>query len=424
MDVHVQRVFPITYEMVAKAYQKVKQGGKATGVDGESWEAFQEKGVEKQLYIIWNRMSSGSYFPQPVREKEIPKSNGKKRKLGIPTLRDRIAQEVVKAYMEKKVDHQFHENSYGYRPLKSSHDALDEVRKNCLEKDWVVDMDISKFFDEIDHALMLKAVAHVFEESWIIMYVKRWLEMKIEREDGSQYDRGSKGTPQGGVISPLLANLFLHYALDLWLTQHYPSIRFVRYADDIVLHCEKKEVAEQALQAVKARLESLGLKLNEEKTRVVYCKDYLRTEEHPNVQFGFLGYSFQPRAVQSIKQPGTQFTAFLPEISRDNQLKIRSSIRDSINWRNTTQSLSDIANELNAKLRGWINYFGRYGKRNLRGTMTYLDIRLTQWLARRHKCGYRHAGHILATHVRTTPRLFYHWQCRYTLFVKELTRAV
>ena len=424
MDVHVQRTVPITYEMVAKAYQKVKQGGKAVGVDGESWKAFQEKGVEKQLYIIWNRMSSGSYFPQAVREKEIPKANGKKRKLGIPTLRDRIAQEVVKTYMEKKVDHEFHENSYGYRPMKSSHEALDEVRKNCLAQDWVVDMDISKFFDEIDHELMLKAVSHVFKETWIMIYVRRWLEMKIEREDGSQYDRGGKGTPQGGVISPLLANLFLHYALDLWLTQHFPMIRFVRYADDIVLHCAKREDAEQALQAVKTRFEKLGLKLNEEKTRVVYCKDYSRQEEYPHVQFGFLGYSFQPRAAQSSRQPGTKFTAFLPEISRDNKFKIRSTIRDSINWRNTTQSLSDIANELNTKLRGWINYFGRYGKRNLRQTMTYLDMKLTKWLARRHKCGYRLAGDILANQTRITPRLFYHWQTGYTLFVKQLTRAV
>jgi len=227
MDVHVQRTVPISYEMVAKAYQKVKQGGKASGIDGESWKAFQEKGVEKQLYIIWNRLSSGSYFPAAVKEVEIPKKNCKKRKLGIPTLRDRIAQEVVKSYMEKKIDHQFHEHSYGYRPLKSSHDALDQVRRNCLEKDWVVDLDISKFFDEIDHELMLKAVGFLHEERWIHIYVKRWLEMKIERADGKQYDRNGKGTPQGGVISPLLSNLFLHYALDMWLTRHYSSIKFV-----------------------------------------------------------------------------------------------------------------------------------------------------------------------------------------------------
>lgn len=417
MDVHVPRTVPITYEMVARAYQKVKQGGKATGVDGESWKAFEEKGVEKQLYVIWNRMSSGSYFPQAVREKEIPKSNGKKRKLGIPTLRDRIAQEVVRAYMEKTVEHQFHQDSYGYRPLKSSHDALDEVRKNCLEKDWVIDMDLAKFFDEIDHELMLKAVTHVFEERWVHIYVKRWLEMKIEREDGSQYDRGGKGTPQGGVISPLLANLFLHYALDLWLTQQFPLIRFVRYADDIVLHCNSKLEAESVLQVVKDRLNSLKLKVNEEKTRIVYCKDYTRRESHDAVQFGFLGYSFQPRVIQSQRNPGTSFLSFTPEISRENQTRVRSSIREAVNWRNTTLDLETIATILNPKLRGWISYYGRYGKRRLRLLMLYVDSRVIRWLMRRHRCGYRRACELLSAQCRRHPRLFYHWHCGYTLFV-------
>lgn len=423
MDVHVRRTVPITYEMVAKAYQKVRQGGKASGVDGESWKTFEEKGIEKQLYVIWNRMSSGSYYPQAVREKEIPKKDGKKRKLGIPTLKDRIAQEVVKSYMEKRVDFQFHENSYGYRPLKSSHDALDEVRKNCLKRDWVVDMDIAKFFDEIDHALLLKAVEKVFEEKWIRMYVKRWLEMKIEREDGSQYDRAGKGTPQGGVISPLLANLFLHYALDMWLTQRYPWIKFVRYADDIVLHCTSQQDAEKILAVVRERLASLGLYLNESKTHIVYCKDYARKKDFPKVQFGFLGYSFQPRPVKSIWKPGTKFTAFLPEISKENQAKIRGSIRELAPWSNTTVELADIANALNARLRGWINYFGRYGKRNLRKTLIYLDRKLLKWLTRRHKFGRRQAGNLLADYSRRYPRLFYHWEVGLSLFVSRINTS-
>jgi RNA-directed DNA polymerase len=424
MDVHVQRTVPITYEMVAKAYQKVRQGGKASGVDGESWKAFAEKGVEKQLYVIWNRLASGSYHPQAVREVEIPKKNGKKRKLGIPTLRDRIAQEVVKSYMEKKLDHRFHENSYGYRPMKSSHDALEEVRVNCLAKDWVVDLDISQFFDTIDHTLMLQAVEWVQEERWVQVYVKRWLEMKIERADGSQYDRGGQGTPQGGVISPLLANLFLHFALDIWLSKHYPMIVFVRYADDIVLHCESNSQAEAILQAIRLRLEEVKLKLNEEKSRIVYCKDYRRNENHSNVQFGFLGFSFQPRKAQSIRQPGTSFTAFTGEISSDNQLKIRSTIREEINWRNTTQTLEDIAIILDAKIRGWINYFGCFGKNRLRHTLIYLDMKLVKWLGRKHKCGQRAATLQLLTYQRQTPKLFSHWQQRYCLNVNELTRAV
>lgn len=424
MDVHVQRTVPITYEMVAKAYQKVKQGGKASGVDGESWKAFAEKGVEKQLYVIWNRLASGSYHPQAVREVEIPKKNGKKRKLGIPTLRDRIAQEVVKSYMEKKLDHQFHTNSYGYRPMKSSHEALEEVRINCLAKDWVVDLDISQFFDTIDHRLMLQAVEWVEDERWVQVYIKRWLEMKIERADGSQYDRGGQGTPQGGVISPLLANLFLHFALDMWLSKHYPMIAFVRYADDIVLHCENKSQAEAMLQAVRHRLEELKLELNEEKSRIVYCKDYRRNEHHSNVQFGFLGFSFQPRQAQSIRKSGTSFTAYAGEISRDNQLKIRGIIREEINWRNTTQTLQDIATILDAKIRGWINYFGCFGKKRLRQTLIYLDMKLAKWLGRKHKYGKRAAISQLLTYQRQFPKMFYHWQQRYCLNVNELARAV
>ena len=424
MDVHVRRTVPISYEMVGKAYQKVKRGGKSAGIDQESWEQFEAKGVEKQLYVIWNRLSSGSYYPQAVREVEIPKKNGKKRKLGIPTLRDRIAQEVVKHYLERKIDEKFHENSYGYRPMKSSHEAIEQVHKNCLEQDWVIDMDISKFFDEIDHELLLKGLEAMHDEKWVKMYVKRWLEMKIVKADGSQYDRGGKGTPQGGVISPLLSNLFLHFGLDQWLSHHYPTIRFVRYADDVVIHCPTKELAEEVLTAVRQRLEQVKLSLNEEKTKIVYCKDYRRKEEHKHVQFGFLGFSFQPRPVQSTQQAGTTFTAFTAEISRENQLKIRTSIRDEINWRNTTQDLHQIAEKLNAKLRGWINYFGLYRQKSLRRAMIYLDMRLIKWLQRKHKVGLRKATHVLATAQVQHPLLFYHWQKRYCVNVNKITRAV
>jgi group II intron reverse transcriptase/maturase len=414
MDVHVQRTVPISYEMVAKAYQKVKQGGKSAGVDGQSWHSFAEAGVEKQLYKIWNRLSSGSYFPQAVLEKEIPKKNGKKRKLGIPTLSDRIAQEVIRHYMEIRVDHLFHEHSYGYRPVKSSHEALKVVRQNTLERDWVVDLDITQFFDEIDHELMMRAIGAIFTERWISVYVERWLKMKIEGADGTQYDRGTKGTPQGGVISPLLANMFLHFGLDMWLTKHFPSVRFVRYADDIVLHCESKEEAEQVLQAIKTRLEEIHLRINEEKTKIVYCQDYARKDQHEHVQFGFLGFSFQPRAVQDKHTPGTSYTGFTGEISRENQVKIRAVIRESIAWRNTTMTLSDIALLLNKKLCGWIHYFSLFGKRQLRRTLLYVDVRLIKWLRRRHKIGHRRVYALYQSVYQSTPRLFYHWQCGYS----------
>jgi group II intron reverse transcriptase/maturase len=412
MDVHVQRTVPISYEMVAKAYQKVKQGGKSAGVDGQSWHSFAEAGVEKQLYKIWNRLSSGSYFPQAVLEKEIPKKNGKKRKLGIPTLNDRIAQEVIRHYMETRVDHLFHEQSYGYRPMKSSHEALKVVRQNTLERAWVIDLDIAQFFDELDHELMLKAVGAIFTERWISIYVERWLTMKIEKIDGTQYDRG-KGTPQGGVISPLLANMFLHFGIDMWLNKNFPSLHFVRYADDIVIHCDSKEEAEQVLQAVKLRLEEIHLRINEEKTKIVYCKDYARTATHEHVQFGFLGFSFQPRALPSKHHPGTSYTGFTGAISRENQVEIRAVIRDSIPWRNTTLTLPDIALVLNEKLRGWIHYFSLFGKRPLRRTLLYLDMRLIKWFRRRHKVGYLRAYALYQNVYQATPRLFYHWQCGY-----------
>lgn len=424
MDVHVRRTVPISYEMVARAYQKVRKGGKTPGVDEESWEEFASKGVEKQLYVVWNRLSSGSYYPQAVKELEILKKDGTPRKLGIPTMRDRIAQEVVREYMEKRIDQKFHDNSYGYRPLKSSHAAIAEVRKNVLEKDWVIDMDISKFFDEIDHELMLKAVEAMMEEKWVKMYVQRWLEMKVEKRDGSIEEKQGKGTPQGGVISPLLANLYLHYSLDQWIEKHYPSVRFVRYADDIVLHCQSKEEAQEVLSAISQRLTQVKLRLNEAKTKIVYCKDYRRKGDHDKVQFGFLGFSFQPRQAQSRRESGTSYTAFTAEISRENQQKIREAIRDSVNWGNTTMELEDIAEKLNSKLRGWINYFGLYGRKNLRNTMLYLDQKLLRWMGRKCKSGTRATLQKLNILQQQNPQLFYHWAQGYCFKLNEMTRAV
>jgi RNA-directed DNA polymerase len=416
MDVHVRRVVPITYEMVAKAYQKVRHGGKSPGVDGESWAEFESKGVEKELYVIWNRMSSGSYIPKEVRRIEIPKKDGSTRKLGIPTMRDRIAQQVVKDYMEKRIDIKFHENSYGYRPMKSSHDALKQVRENVLKKDWVIDVDISKFFDEIDHELMLKAVEAMMEEKWVKMYVQRWLEMKVQLPNGEIEESKGKGTPQGGVISPLLANLYLHYSLDLWLEAHHPTVSFVRYADDMVLHCDTEQQARELLQALQERLTQVKLRLNEAKTKIGYCKDYRRKGLHDKTQFGFLGFSFQPRQLQSTITKNTSFTGFVGDMSKENQKRVRDEIRECVNWRNTTQEPHAIAARLNSKLRGWINYFGLFGTRKLRNLMHYLDGRVLKWLQRKHKVGIRSAQRILGNLYRQHPHLFYHWQCRLTTY--------
>ncbi|MGQ3683412.1 MAG: group II intron reverse transcriptase/maturase [Candidatus Loosdrechtia sp.] len=408
MNVHVCKTVPIEYSQVVNAYHKVKKGGKAAGIDNESWREF-DKEAEGNLYVIWNRLASGSYHPQAVREVEIPKKDGKMRKLGIPTLRDRIAQQVVKDYMEKKIDRLFHKNSYGYRPLKSAHQAIEKVRQNCYRQDWVIDMDISKFFDEIDHGVMIKAVEHVMEEKWVKMYVERWLQMPVQKQDGTLQTKAGKGTPQGGVISPLLANLYLHFTFDVWLSKYYPQVNFVRYADDIVVHCTSKAEAEKVLEAIKRRLAEVKLEIKEEKTRIVYCRDYRRKARHDVVKFEFLGFSYQPRARKS-KRDGKLFSAFAAEISQSNQKRIRAVIREQKLWRNTQVEMTEIAKQLNSKLRGWVGYYGKYSIRSLRNTLTMIDRKLIKWLRKKHKIGYQKAAAKLNSIRQANPVLFYHWK--------------
>lgn len=408
MNTHVCKTMPIEYSQVVNAYHKVKKGGKAAGIDNESWREF-DKEAEGNLYVIWNRLASGSYHPQAVREVEIPKKDGKMRKLGIPTLRDRIAQQVVKDYMEKKIDRLFHKNSYGYRPLKSAHQAIEKVRQNCYRQDWVIDMDISKFFDEIDHGVMIKAVEHVMEEKWVKMYVERWLQMPVQKQDGTLQTKAGKGTPQGGVISPLLANLYLHFTFDVWLSKYYPQVNFVRYADDIVVHCTSKAEAEKVLEAIKRRLAEVKLEIKEEKTRIVYCRDYRRKARHDVVKFEFLGFSYQPRARKS-KRDGKLFSAFAAEISQSNQKRIRAVIREQKLWRNTQVEMTEIAKQLNSKLRGWVGYYGKYSIRSLRNTLTMIDRKLIKWLRKKHKIGYQKAAAKLNSIRQANPVLFYHWK--------------
>lgn len=411
MDVHVKKTVPIAYIEVAKAYQKVRKGGKAVGIDEESWADF-DKEPERNLYVIWNRLASGSYHPQPVRETEIPKKDGSKRKLGIPTLRDKIAQQVVKHFMEKRIDRLFHEHSYGYRPLKSAHQAVEQVRQNNYRFDWVIDMDISKFFDEVDHELILKAVSHVIEEKWVLMYVERWLKMPVRKMDGTIEPKQGRGTPQGGVISPILANLYLHFAMDKWLSKHYPEISFARYADDVVIHCRTQKQAEEVKEALIKRLTEVKLRVNEGKTHIAYCKDYRRRGNHETVKFEFLGFSYQPRARKS-KRDGRNYMAFTAEISPSNKKKIVQTIRELGVWRDTRLDIREIASQLNAKLRGWINYYGVYSKRTLRTTLQKAEERLLKWLGKKHKTGVRKAMERLKVIKRENPNLFYHWQTGY-----------
>ena len=410
MNVHVTKTIPIEFKWVVDAYQKVKQGGKAVGIDGESWTDFDKK-AEQHCYLIWNRLSSGSYHPQAVRRVEIPKKDGTLRKLGIPTLKDRIAQQVVKDYMEKRIDEKFHKDSYGYRPKKSAHAALKAIQKNCQEFDWVIDMDISKFFDEIDHELMLKAVSHILPDtSWVNLYVKRWLEMPVVEPTGETLTHQGKGTPQGGVISPILANLYLHYTLDLWLNKHYPHIRFVRYADDVVIHCRTEEEAKRLLESIRERLSEAKLSIKESKTKIAYCKDYRRRLEYEHVKFEFLGFSFQPITLKSTYKEGTYYIGFGGKPSSGNEQRITQIIKDSKLFSNTTISLKSIADKLNEKLQGWINYYCLFTKHGLNKVWYILECRILKWIGKKYKTGIYKSLAKLKVIKQSTPKLFYHWE--------------
>jgi RNA-directed DNA polymerase len=300
--------FHIPKRAVWEAYQRVKANRGAAGVDDQSIEVF-EKDLKNNLYKLWNRLSSGSYFPPPVKRVEIDKRGGGTRALGIPTVADRIAQAVVKAHLEPELEKQFHPDSYGYRPGKSALDAVEQARKRCWRKDWVLDLDIRAFFDTLSHDLLLRAVRKHTDCAWVRLYIERWLKAPVQREDGTLEAR-EKGTPQGSVVSPLLANLFLHYAFDRWMATHHPSLPFERYADDILCHCHSEAQARDLWRVLEQRFADCGLELHPEKTKIVYCKDDDRRGHSPNEKFDFLGYTFRPR--RSKNRWGKYFVNFSP----------------------------------------------------------------------------------------------------------------
>jgi group II intron reverse transcriptase/maturase len=401
--------FCITKRQVWEAYKRVKANKGAAGVDGQTLEAF-EQDLEGNLYQLWNRLASGSYFPPPVLRVEIPKGDGRMRPLGIPTVADRIAQTVVKQYLEPELEKHFHPDSYGYRPGKSALDAVGMTRKRCWQSDWVLDLDIKGFFDNLDHELTMRAVRTHTDERWVLLYIERWLKAPIELQDGTQ-QVPEKGTPQGGVASPLLANLFLHYAFDKWMEREYPAIPFERYADDAVCHCKSEAQAVALKQALEARMQEVGLELHPEKRRIVYCQDDDRREDYPHIAFDFLGYTFRPR--RSKNRWGKFFINFSPAISNKAAKGIRQRTR---RWRwplRSDKSLEDLSRMFNPIIQGWINYYGRYYKSALYPTLRELDRRLVRWAKRKYKRlrGHRRrAEHWLHRIAKRQPELFAHWR--------------
>ena len=374
--------FNISKQLVVEAFEAVKAKDGAGGVDGQSIEAF-EKDLKDNLYKVWNRMSSGCYFPPPVRLVEIPKDDGKVRQLGIPTIADRVAQMVAKKTLEPCVEPMFHPDSYAYRPGKSALDAVEKARDLCFWKDWVIDLDIKGFFDNLDHGLVLKAVKHHTDLKWIHLYVERWLKAPLQLKDGTLKERNA-GTPQGGVISPLLANLFMHYAFDTWMEREFSSVPFERYADDVVIHCVSLAQAQLVLEAVRRRLEKCKLELHPEKTKIVYCKDDRRRGKFEPHSFDFLGFTFRPRGAK--RAGGKLFTGFLPAISGKAAKKIREEIRSwelTTKW--TNRALKELATHVNAKVRGWANHYGRFYRSEFVRVLDYLNHALVRWAMRKYK---------------------------------------
>jgi group II intron reverse transcriptase/maturase len=400
--------FRIDKQRVYEAYKAVRSSKGAAGVDGQTIEAF-EADLKGNLYRIWNRMSSGSYFPPPVRAVPIPKKSGGERILGVPTVSDRIAQMVVKQLIEPDLDPIFLKDSYGYRPAKSALDAVDVTRKRCWKYDWVLEFDIKGLFDNIPHSLLLKAVRRHVKCKWVLLYIERWLTAPMER-DGQRVER-NRGTPQGGVISPILANLFLHYAFDLWMKRAHPDLPWCRYADDGLVHCRTEQEAEAVKADLQARLAECHLELHPIKTKIVYCRDSKRRGAYPNVTFDFLGYCFRPRGVWGPRS-GRLFCGFTPAVSASALKAMREKIRE-LHIRHQTQlSLNEIARLINPLLRGWIGYYGRYAPTALLPIHRYVNQTLLAWVMRKFKRFNRHkaqAGRFLQKIAREHAGLLVHW---------------
>jgi RNA-directed DNA polymerase len=407
--------FDISKIEVWNAWLKVKGNQGAPGVDGQSLEAF-EVDLKNSLYQVWNRMSSGTYFPPPVKAVEIPKPGGGTRILGVPSVGDRVAQTVVAARLEAEVEPIFHRDSYGYRPNRSALDAVGACRKRCWEYNWVIDLDIRRFFDSVRWDLVVKAVEAHTDARWVVLYVKRWLAAPVQLPDGSLQAR-DRGTPQGSAVSPVLANVFMHYAFDLWLAREFPMVAFERYCDDAVVHCVSRWQAEKVLAALHERMAEVGLELHPDKTKIVYCKDSNRRGDFEHTSFTFLGYTFRPRGAR--RKDGVRFTCFLPAISKDALKRIGKRVRSWRLHRRTGSTAADLAQMINPVVRGWMAYYGAFYRSALYPVLHRINTYLLRWIMKKYKKlrTWKKAIQLMRDAVKRQPRYFAHWA-----WVKPATR--
>jgi group II intron reverse transcriptase/maturase len=401
--------FDISEHEVRAAWEKVRSKKGAPGVDAVSLEAFGAD-LENQLYRIWNRMSSGSYFPPPVKAVEIPKAHGPgTRMLGVPAIADRVAQTVVAARIEVVVEPVFHPDSYGYRPGRSPHDAIGRCRERCWAYDWVVEIDIRKFFDSVRWDLVLKAVERHVDLPWVVLHVKRWLAAPVQMPDGRLQER-DRGTPQGSAVSPVLASLFLHYAFDLWMDREFGDCPFERFADDAVVHCSSLGRARQVLAALEQRMEQVGLELHPDKTKIVYCKDENRTGRHDGpVSFDFLGYTFRARSMNGRRG---RFTGYGPAVSKNAQAKLSQDIRSWRLKRKVGLSWDELRRWLSPVIRGWMNYYGQFYRSQLYPLLARINHHIRKWLRAKYRRlrSYKALGKAWERVTTQYPRSFPHWQ--------------
>ena len=403
IDYYETRSQPITRAMVWQAYQKVKSNKGSSGIDNMDWETL-DRDLSSWLYMLWNRLSSGSYFPKAVKEVAIKKKSGGVRKLGIPTILDRIAQEVVKSHLERIVEPRFHDSSYGYRPGRNCHQAVEKAVNNVFTHQWVIDLDIKSFFDTIDHELLMKAVQHYCTDKWVLLYVRRWLAAGIIEQDGCYVER-KNGTPQGGVISPLLANMFLHVAFDKWMEREHPRKPFERYADDIVVHCKTERQSIYLLKEITQRLTTCKLSVQKEKTRIVNLRG--ASEKKYKRSFDFLGFTIEPHWFRTKR--GCQL---MPRsvISKKSVSSVLEKFRSIHKKR---QCIEELARELNPIIRGVMNYYCKFWSYHTQALWYQLNQRLTKWVRWEKGMSKLAAVQWLKQRYADKPNLFAHWKLVY-----------